>query len=125
MDYYLWQAAGGQGAVGIECRDQDRATRDLLASLNHADTNTRVTAERALNRHLQGGCQVPIACFAELKDSQNLSVRALVGSVDGSLILEDQISGPRESAEQLGIELAERLLAAGAGAILAEVYGSD
>ena len=117
--------AGGQGAVGIECRDQDRATRDLLASLNHADTNTRVTAERALNRHLQGGCQVPIACFAELKDSQNLSVRALVGSVDGSLILEDQISGPRESAEQLGIELAERLLAAGAGAILAEVYGSD
>jgi hydroxymethylbilane synthase len=117
--------AGGQGAVGIECRDQDRATRDLLASLNHADTNTRVTAERALNRHLQGGCQVPIACFAELKDSQNLSVRALVGSVDGSLILEDEISGPRESAEQLGIELAERLLAAGAGAILAEVYGSD
>lgn len=117
--------AGGQGAVGIECRDQDRATRDLLASLNHADTNTRVTAERALNRHLQGGCQVPIACFAELKDSQNLSVRALVGSVDGSLILEDEISGPRESAEQLGIELAERLLAAGAGDILAEVYGSD
>ena len=117
--------AGGQGAVGIECRDQDRATRDLLASLNHADTNTRVTAERALNRHLQGGCQVPIACFAELKDSQNLSVRALVGSVDGSLILENEISGPRESAEQLGIELAERLLAAGAGAILAEVYGSD
>lgn len=117
--------AGGQGAVGIECRDQDRATRDLLASLNHVDTNTRVTAERALNRHLQGGCQVPIACFAELKDSQNLSVRALVGSVDGSLILEDEISGPRESAEQLGIELAERLLAAGAGAILAEVYGSD
>ena len=116
--------AGGQGAVGIECRDQDQATLDLLDSLNHADTNTRVTAERALNRHLQGGCQVPIACYAELEDN-NLRVRALVGSVDGSLILEDEISGPRESAEQLGVELAERLLAAGAGAILAEVYGAD
>ncbi|MGB0450444.1 MAG: hydroxymethylbilane synthase [Porticoccaceae bacterium] len=117
--------AGGQGAVGIECRDQDQATLDLLASLNHPDTNTRVTAERALNRHLQGGCQVPIACYAELEDSHNLRVRALVGSVDGSLILEDEITGPRESAEQLGIELAERLLSAGAGAILAEVYGTD
>jgi hydroxymethylbilane synthase len=117
--------AGGQGAVGIECRDNDQATVDLLACLNHLDTHTRVTAERALNRHLQGGCQVPIACYAELLDSQNLRVRALVGSVDGSLILEDEISGPRESAEQLGIELAERLLSAGAGAILAEVYGSD
>ena len=117
--------AGGQGAVGIECRDNDQATVDLLACLNHPDTHTRVTAERALNRHLQGGCQVPIACYAELTDSQSLRVRALVGSVDGSLILEDEISGPRESAEQLGIELAERLLSAGAGAILAEVYGSD
>ena len=117
--------AGGQGAVGIECRDQDQATRDLLANLNDADTSTRVTAERALNRHLQGGCQVPIACYAELAENQNLRVRALVGSVDGSLILEDEISGPRDAAEQLGIELAERLLAAGAGAILAEVYGTD
>ncbi len=117
--------AGGQGAVGIECRDQDQATHNLLASLNDADTSTRVTAERALNRHLQGGCQVPIACYAELVEEQNLRVRALVGSVDGSLILEDEISGPRDKAEQLGIELAERLLAAGAGAILAEVYGTD
>jgi|TARA_B110000879_G_scaffold98283_1_gene133683 hydroxymethylbilane synthase len=117
--------AGGQGAVGIECRDNDQATLDLLAGLNHSDTNTRVTAERALNRHLQGGCQVPIACFAELEESQSLRVRALVGSVDGSVILEDEITGSRDSAEQLGIELAERLLAAGAGAILAEVYGTD
>jgi hydroxymethylbilane synthase len=117
--------AGGQGAVGIECRDNDQATLDLLTALNHPDTNTRVVAERALNRHLQGGCQVPIACFAELLDSHSLRLRALVGSVDGSVILEDEISGPRETAEQLGIELAERLLAAGAGAILAEVYGTD
>lgn len=120
--------AGGQGAVGIECRTQDQATIDLLtAALHDVDTSCRVSAERALNRHLQGGCQVPIACYAELSDQpgNELRVRALVGSVDGSLILENEISGPRESAEQLGIELAERLLAAGAGAILAEVYGTD
>ena len=61
--------AGGQGAVGIECRNQDQATLDLLASLNDPDTNTRVTAERALNRHLQRGCPLPIACYAELEDN--------------------------------------------------------
>ncbi len=117
--------AGGQGAVGIECRNSDQATLNLIASLNDPDTHTRVTAERALNRHLQGGCQVPIACYAELQENnQSLRVRALVGSVDGSVILENEICGPRESAEELGIELAERLLAAGAGEILAEVYGA-
>lgn len=117
--------AGGQGAVGIECRTDDQATVDLLACLNDPQTHTRVTAERALNRHLQGGCQVPIACFSELQQDGSLWVRALVGSVDGSLILEDEIRGPAASAEQLGIELAEKLLAAGAGDILAEVYGSE
>ena len=117
--------AGGQGAVGIECRTEDRATLELLACLNHPQTHTRITAERALNRHLQGGCQVPIACFSELQEDYSLWVRALVGSVDGSVILENEIRGPAESAEQLGIELAEKLLAAGAGDILAEVYGSD
>ena len=117
--------AGGQGAVGIECRTDDQATLDLLACLNDPQTHTRVTAERALNRHLQGGCQVPIACFSELQQDNSLWVRALVGSVNGSVILEDEIRGPAESAEQLGVELAEKLLAAGAGDILAEVYGSD
>ena len=117
--------AGGQGAVGIECRTGDRTTLELLACLNHPQTHTRVIAERALNRHLQGGCQVPIACFSELQEDHSLWVRALVGSVNGSVILEDEIRGPAESAEQLGVELAEKLLAAGAGDILAEVYGSD
>ena len=117
--------AGGQGAVGIECRTDDQATLDLLACLNDPHTHTRVTAERALNRHLQGGCQVPIACFSELQQDNSLWIRALVGSVDGSLILEDEIRGPAASAEQLGIELAEKLLAAGAGDILSEVYGTE
>ena len=117
--------AGGQGAVGIECRSDDMATKELLAPLHHQDTASCVLAERAINRHLQGGCQVPIACFAQLDVSgKTLELRGLVGSVDGSTILRAEIQGPRENAEQLGVQLAEQLLAAGAGEILAEVYGS-
>ena len=80
-------------------------------------------AERAVNRHLQGGCQVPIACFAELDShGQTIALRGLVGSVDGATILRANIEGARENAEALGVQLAEQLLAAGAGDILAEVY---
>ena len=82
-------------------------------------------AERAVNRHLQGGCQVPIACFAELDaDGQNLDLRGLVGSIDGTNILRAEIRGQVANAEQLGVQLAEKLLEAGAGEILAEVYDS-
>ena len=115
--------AGGQGAVGIECRTDDGAVRELLAPLHDPDTASCVLSERALNRHLQGGCQVPIACFAELDDKgKTLGLRGLVGSIDGTTILRSEIEGPRENAEALGIELAEQLLAQGAGEILAEVY---
>ncbi len=117
--------AGGQGAVGIECRTDDLDTLALLAPLHHRDTASCVLAERATNRHLQGGCQVPIACFAELdSNGQTLALRGLVGSVDGATILRADIQGARENAEQLGVQVAEQLLAAGAGEILAEVYGS-
>jgi len=76
--------AGGQGAVGIECRSNDEAILALLSPLHHQNTASCVIAERALNRRLQGGCQVPIACFAELSsDHQSIGVRGLVGSVDG------------------------------------------
>jgi len=115
--------AGGQGAVGIECRVDDQAIQSLLAQLHHRDTASCVLAERAVNRHLQGGCQVPIACFAELDShGQTIALRGLVGSVDGATILRANIEGARENAEALGVQLAEQLLAAGAGDILAEVY---
>jgi len=113
--------AAGQGAVGIECRLDDKVTRDLLGVINDPDTSTRVLAERAMNNHLQGGCQVPIGAFAELKGS-NLQVRGLVGSVDGKTLLQDQVAGPAEDPQTLGIELAEKLLLAGARDILSEVY---
>ena len=113
--------AGGQGAVGIECRADDEQTQALLSVLHHTDTAARVAAERAVNCELEGGCQVPIACYAELVDDQQLYLRALVGSLDGSLMLREEITGAADSAEQLGIELAQRLLARGADKILAAI----
>lgn len=112
--------AGGQGAVGIECRLDDKQTLDLLAPLNHQATATRVIAERAVNNRLQGGCQVPIGAFANLK-GENITIEALVGSLDGNKIIQQSISGLSSDAEKLGIEIAESLLAAGADKILAEI----
>ncbi|HCH24151.1 MAG TPA: hydroxymethylbilane synthase [Oceanospirillaceae bacterium] len=116
--------AGGQGAVGVECRTDDARTRALLAPLHHEDTSDRVIAERALNRRLEGGCQVPIACFAVLQGDQ-LYLRGLVGDLTGKTVLRAEITGPRKQAEQLGIQVAEMLLDQGAGAILAEVYATS
>jgi len=117
--------AGGQGAVGIECRTDDTELMELLKPLHDKDTAFRVTAERAMNRRLEGGCQVPIACFATLNEAQDeLYLRGLVARPDGSLILRDELRGKPEQAEAIGIELAERLLAAGAKEILDAVYAS-
>jgi len=109
--------AGGQGAVGIECRTEDLATLKLIDCLHHQDTATRVLAERAVNATLHGGCQVPIASFAEFEGEQ-LFLRALVGEIDGSLILRSALNGDPHMAESLGVAVAEDLLAQGAGAIL-------
>ncbi|MFT4613673.1 MAG: hydroxymethylbilane synthase [Bacteroidia bacterium] len=115
--------AGGQGAVGIELRSDDAATHALIQVLHHAPTSARVTAERAMNRRLEGGCQVPIACYATLSEAgDELLLRGLVGQPDGSKILRASASAPTVEAEQLGIIVAEDLLAQGAAAILATVY---
>ena len=115
--------AGGQGAVGIELREDDTVTAGLLTALHHQPTAWRVTAERAMNRHLQGGCQVPIACFAELLSGDELYLRGLVGRPDGSLLLTAESRAPAAEAAQLGIAVADDLLAQGAADILAQVYG--
>lgn len=111
----------GQGAVGIECRKDDDWVNELLAPLNDRDTAIRVRAERALNHRLQGGCQVPIAGYAELAHGVIL-LRGLVGTVDGSKIIHGEIAGPPEDAEYLGRVLAEDLLARGADEILESLY---
>ena len=114
--------AGGQGAVGIECRSADSEIHALLAPLHHADTAVRVTAERALNKHLNGGCQVPIACYAVL-DGEQVWLRGLVGDPSGGLLLSADARGLQSAATELGIQVAEELLAQGAGDILKAVYG--
>ncbi|OAN19167.1 hydroxymethylbilane synthase [Photobacterium jeanii] len=115
--------AVGQGAVGIECRLDDERVRGLLAALNHQETATRVLCERAMNNRLQGGCQVPIGSYS-LLDGDQIWLRALVGEPDGSQIVRGEIKGPAADAEQLGITLADQLLADGAKEILDELYGN-
>ena len=114
--------AGGQGAVGIECRTGDSELHALLECLNHAPTATRVVAERALNKRLNGGCQVPIACYAVLEGEQ-LWLRGLVGQPDGTVLLRAEGRAPAAEAEALGVQVAEELLAQGAEQILKAVYG--
>lgn len=116
--------AGGQGAVGIELRDGDNDVMEVLQALHHPPTAVRVSAERAMNKQLQGGCQVPIACFAELVEGDTrLHLRGLVGKPDGSQVLRAEGTAELDQCEDLGRRVAEQLLEQGAAAILAEVYG--
>jgi hydroxymethylbilane synthase len=111
----------GQGAIGIECRVNDPRVEALIAPLDHAVTHTCVAAERALNTRLGGGCQVPIAGFA-LFAGDTLHVRGLVGRTDGSEVLRSEIFGRAEEAANMGVVLAEDLLAQGADEILEALY---
>ncbi|RUO18765.1 hydroxymethylbilane synthase [Aliidiomarina iranensis] len=116
--------ANGQGALGIECRSDDERVKALLAPLEDNETRACVHAERAMNRRLEGGCQVPIGAYAELT-GETLNLRGLVGATDGSQVIRNSVAGPMQNAEALGIQLAEKLLAAGAGEILAAVYAQS
>ncbi|MDY6979884.1 MAG: hydroxymethylbilane synthase [Pseudomonadota bacterium] len=111
----------GQGAVGIECRRDDERVNSLIAPLNDKTTALRVRAERAMNHRLNGGCQVPIAGYAELSHGVIL-LRGLVGRTDGSEIVRGEIAGQPENADELGQVLAEDLLSRGADAILDALY---
>ncbi|WGO98894.1 hydroxymethylbilane synthase [Saccharophagus degradans] len=116
--------AGGQGAVGIECRSADSETLKLLQALHHTLTAEQVLAERAMNRRLEGGCQVPIGCFAVHQNNQ-LWLRGLVADPDGSKVIYDEMTGAAADGEKMGVELAEKLLAAGADKILKAVYDNQ
>ena len=120
-DYVL--PAVGQGAVGIECRIDDLETNEMIAPLRHDDTQTAVVAERSFLAKLEGGCQVPIASYAEVS-GDTMRLRGLVGSLDGETIIAGEKTGKTADAVKLGISLAEDLLARGAKKILDEVYAS-
>lgn len=112
--------AVGQGAVGIESRQNDTAVHQLLASLDDQHTRLSITAERAMNHYLQGGCQVPIACYSELKQD-TLELSGLVGSLDGKNLITAKVSGDKHQAVDLGVKLAQQLIKLGADEILKQI----
>jgi hydroxymethylbilane synthase len=116
----LMLPAVGQGALCVETRAGDDEILQTIDPLDHAPTRLAAAAERAFLRRLEGGCQVPIGAYAEVKDNV-LHLQGLVAALDGSRQVRDEISGPPAGAEIMGTELAERLLAAGGDAILKEV----
>lgn len=141
LDIDVCLPAVGQGALAIECREGDAEILALLEPLNNKQARTRLIAERALNRHLEGGCQVPIAAYAVLQsadasDDSNddagniLWLRGRVGQANGSELLKSEkrvtLNGTQAQQEvqanQLGINVAKMLLADGAGAILSAIY---
>jgi len=113
--------AMGQGAIGIECRIDDAEIHGYLQVLHDEQTSIRVTAERAMNARLNGGCQVPIAGFAEIH-ADRLFMRGLVGSPDGSVVYRAEAESDLTQSEQLGYRIADDLLAQGADKILRELY---
>ncbi|MCP4666160.1 MAG: hydroxymethylbilane synthase [Deltaproteobacteria bacterium] len=111
-----------QGALGLEMRSDHDDVLQVLSFLNHGPTEVTVRAERAFLKELQGGCQVPIAGHARL-EGDDLILQGMVAELDGSRLITDDISGHKDRAEDMGVELARRLLHEGADRILAGVYG--
>jgi hydroxymethylbilane synthase len=107
----------GQGALCIEIRRYDPRIGPIVAALDDRDSRRAVMGERAFLRRLQGGCQVPIAGHARI-DGPRLTLAGLVAGVDGTLLIAERLSGPAETAETIGVELAEILLGRGADEIL-------
>ena len=109
--------AVGQGALALETRASDHELAETVAFLSHAPTERAVVSERSFLARLEGGCRVPIAAYAEIRESR-LSLRGYVGAVDGSRHLRREIEGDASRAEDLGLELAESMLAEGAAGII-------
>ncbi len=113
LDAPDWLPAPAQGAIVVECRDDDSATHALFAAIDHADTRACVEAERGMNRALHGSCHVPVAGYARL-DGPHLSLQGMVGSASDGRIVRAQCEGRGDAPEALGIEVANALLALGA-----------
>ncbi|MBI5752925.1 MAG: hydroxymethylbilane synthase [Hydrogenophilales bacterium] len=112
--------AVGQGAIGIECRDDRADLIELMAPLNHPGTAACVSAERAMSRRLAGSCQTPLGGYAQILNGQ-LSLTGFVADLEGKRFVQATLAGPPADAEKIGMALAEELLAQGAGKILAEL----
>jgi hydroxymethylbilane synthase len=121
LDTSVSLPAIGQGAIGIECRVDDPEINEMLSALHDGETGLCVAAERAMNARLNGGCQVPIAGFAQLQGGQ-IFMRGLVGSPDGSVLYRSESSGGLDQAEAIGKMIAEDLLSQGADKILQALF---
>ncbi len=120
LPYDLCIPAPGQGAIAVEARDRDRETRAVLAAIDDATTAGQVAAERALVMKLGGGCQTPVGAIADTVGA-DLDLRAVVASLDGSRAVRGRLRGPRAAAADLGLRLADELIAKGALEILEQV----
>jgi hydroxymethylbilane synthase len=116
--------AVGQGALGVEIRAGDREMQTLVVAINHHPTEQATTAERALLKKLEGGCQIPVGAYARIEvdgGHEELVLDAMVGSLDGKHIVRDSLRGVPEEAQETGVALGERLLAQGADEILSRI----
>ena len=110
----------GQGAIGIQLRVDDHDVLEKICSLNDEITQQQVETERIVSRRLFGGCQLPLAAHAEI-NGECITVRGMVGRVDGSEIIQNSVSGNLDQRDALGLQLAENLLEKGADEILNEL----
>ncbi len=121
LDPAICLPAVGQGVLGIELREKDSELHDLLLFLEEPETRTRLAAERSFLRKLEGGCQVPIGAFALVQNGK-IRREGMVASLNGESMIRESIEGETEEAGQLGIALAEKILALGGKAILQDIY---
>ena len=121
LDTSVSLPAIGQGAIGIECRVEDLEINEILQTLHDTETGLCVSAERAMNARLNGGCQVPIAGFAQVQGGQ-IAMRGLVGNPDGSVLYRAERTGGLDQGESIGQLIAEDLLAQGADKILQALF---
>jgi len=116
--------AVAQGALCIEIRESDPETDTLVGVLNHPETRTVVLGERAFLHRLEGSCQIPVAGYGTLENGR-FTLTGLVANLDGSVVLQESAAGQADQAREIGIELAEKLLAMGADRILKELTANE
>ncbi|MEN3039901.1 MAG: hydroxymethylbilane synthase, partial [Candidatus Kryptonium sp.] len=119
---YDFIPAVGQGSLAIEIREDDEKVKQAISFLDHRESRIRAECERAFLRELQGGCQVPIGAFAWI-EKDVLKLKAFISDLEGGRFLEGDIEGSPKEAENLGRELAKKLLSLGGKDILRDIYG--
>jgi hydroxymethylbilane synthase len=117
LDENVMLPAVGQGALCIEIRQNDPEIEPIIAALNHQETWTAVMGERAFLNRLEGGCQVPIAAHGKI-EKDTFTLCGLVAAVDGTTVIKETLSGPEDSSESIGVNLADRLLSMGAKTLM-------